>query len=142
MMELVRENREADCKVAVFINEIHPKEVAVLAAAKCLQIMVGEREPDIEITVRTGLKVTAADEDTILVDNNLEAKAITVTDPTVLEGKQVCVVPYINAKVIKGSEAIGCIISEPLTILEDGVIVDLVGKEVIQLPVRSIKVPM
>ena len=38
MMEVFREDCEAGCKVAVFINEIHPKEVAVVAAVKCLRL--------------------------------------------------------------------------------------------------------
>ncbi|MBW2618056.1 MAG: hypothetical protein JRC92_04195, partial [Deltaproteobacteria bacterium] len=127
MMEVFREDRETGCKVAVFINEIHPKEAAVVAAAKCLQVLVGEREPDFEITVKTGIMVTLSDKDTITIDDDYIATAVTITDQTILEGEQICVVPYINAKVIKGSGEVGHIISEPLTILKDGVIVDLVG---------------
>lgn len=137
VLEVRKEEPGTGCKVAVFINEIHPKEAAVVAAAKCMQVMVGERKPDMEVTVRCGLKVFLGDEDLIEVDNEGVAVRITTTDPTILNGEQVCVVPYLGASVYREGEFLGRIISEPLTVLRDGVIVDLVGQQSINLPVRK-----
>jgi len=99
--------------------------------------MVGERVPDREITVRCGLKVALGDKDLIEIDDEGVAVRITTTDPTILSGEQVCVVPYLGAEVYQRGEFIGRIISEPLTVLRDGVIVDLVGQQSISLPVKK-----
>jgi len=136
ILEIKREDLEVDCKVAIILNEIYPKEAAIAAAAKCMQIMTGEREPDAEITIRAGLKVTLADEDSVLIDDNLEVQSIMATDATIFEGKRGGTVPNLNAKVLKGSQIIGYTISEPIFLFSDGVILDSLGKKEFKVPIK------
>lgn len=139
VLEVMRENQETGCKVAVIINEIYPKDAATIAAAKCMQIMTGERELDLEITIRAGLKVKLTDEDRVVVNENLEVTEVTTTDPEILKGECGGIVPYINAKVIKGTQVIGYTISEPVIGFKDGVIIDFLGQKEFKVPVKLYK---
>ncbi|HEC93112.1 MAG TPA: hypothetical protein ENI51_09000, partial [Candidatus Atribacteria bacterium] len=114
-----KENKESGAKVAVLMNEIHPeKSAAELAAETAIMIMSEARKPDIEILVKTGLKVEAGNEDLIYVNKNNEATRIVTTDEWALKGEAICVTPYLLSKVLKEGKEIGYTIEEPLTILK------------------------
>ncbi|HHY14297.1 MAG TPA: hypothetical protein GX526_06640, partial [Thermoanaerobacterales bacterium] len=128
-----------DAKVAVFNNEIHPiKITSKLAAAIAMEIMSEEQKPDMQITLNSGLKVELGDEDKVVIDKNNTAIEIFTTDPTILNGETVGVVPYLGSSIIKDGEKIGILMNEPLAVLNDGVIVEFAGRKTIIRDVKKV----
>lgn len=138
VMEVVREDKEAGCKVAVLLNEIYPKEAAIIAAAICMQIMTESRRIDLELTIKAGLQIELAGENFMVIDEKLDVVRIATTDNTILKGKRGGTVPNIQAKVLKEGKVIGHTISEPVVSLVDGIITGSLGKKEFKVPVRFI----
>lgn len=131
--------KKAEAKVAVFNNEIYPVKItADLAAAIAMQVMTEERKPDIKITISSGLKVELGTEDKVVVNKENSAIQIFTTDPTILRGKTTCVVPYLGSTVVKNGKKIGILMNEPLTVLDNGIIVELAGQKTIVRDVRKV----
>jgi len=117
-------------KVMVLNNEIYPVQVAAdLAAAIAMQVMSKERQPDFQVEISAGVKVQYGSEDKVIIDEHNRAIEIYTTDPTILEGRVVCVVPYLGSLVVKDGNVVGRLLNEPITVLQDGVIVDLAGQK-------------
>ncbi|MGM0651673.1 MAG: DUF6963 family protein [Bacillota bacterium] len=140
VMKVVREDPDAGYKVAVLTNEIYPKEVAILVAAKCMQIMTGARESDLEITIKAGLKIELASEDVVVIEDNLIVKSIMTKDFTIFKGERGSTIPTLNTKVKRGSEVIGYTISEPVVSIREGVILNSLGDLEFKVPVKLYKI--
>lgn len=128
-----------DTKVMVLNNEIYPVKItADLAAAIAMEVMIGARKPDMQISINTGLKVQYGIHDKIVIDENNNALEVFTTDSTILDGKVTCVVPYLGSLVVKDNKVIGRLMNEPITILDNGVIVDLAGQKTIIRDVEKV----
>jgi len=128
--KIYRENMAKGAKVAVLMNEIHPVPgVAEVATGVAMDIMTEKRKPDLEILVKTGSKAEFGPKDEVHVDEKLSVIRLITSDKDNLVGRQVCCIPYGGAKVVQKSRVIGYTITEPLTIVEDGIIVDLSGQK-------------
>ncbi len=125
------EMRERDgVKVFVLNNEIYPVEItARVAAAIAFETMTGDRNADFQISISAGLRVRYDSQDKIVVNEDYEAVEIYTSDRTILTGETVCVVPYLGSLVVRGKTVIGRLMNEPITLLRDGVIVELAGAE-------------
>lgn len=121
-----------DAKVYVLNNEIYPVQTtADLAAAVALEVMSGDRKADFQISISAGLKVEYDRQDKVIIDGDNRAVAVFTSDGTVLEGRTVCVVPYLDSQIIRDGKVVGRLMNEPITLLEDGVIVELAGAQTI-----------
>jgi len=126
--------------VEVINNEIFPpKAVGDLAAAIAINTMTREREPDFFVTVKSGTMVEKGDEDRVDVDANMVASKIYTIDHYVLEGGQLCVIPYAYSKVYKDEDFIGILMSEPVTVLKDGLTTKLCGRDFIEIPAKHVR---
>lgn len=122
------------CKngVGVFVlnNEIYPPQIAAdVAAATAFEVMAMERIPDMQISISAGLTVQHGDDRIVINDQN-EAVEVYTSDQTVLSGETVCVVPYLSSIVVrKNGKEVGRLMNEPITLLQDGVIIELAGQK-------------
>ncbi|MFB0559990.1 MAG: hypothetical protein ACETWM_01975 [Candidatus Lokiarchaeia archaeon] len=128
--KIYKEDKTTGAKVAVLLNEIHPpKAVAEVAAGVAMEIMTESQKPDFEVLVKTGMKAEFSPNDEVYVDKNFTAIKLITSDKDNLVGTQICCIPYGGAKVIQNNKEIGYTITEPLTIVENGTIVDLSGQK-------------
>ena len=103
-----------------------------------MQVMTEELKPDFKITISSGLKVQFGTEDKVVVNEKNSAIQIFTTDSTILRGRTTCVVPYLGSIVVKQGKEIGILMNEPLTVLDNGIIVELAGQKTIVRDVRKI----
>lgn len=132
-----KEDEAKGAVVAVLMNEIHPVPgVAEIAAGTAIDIMTEKRKPDAEIVVRVGSKVEFGPRDEVHVDENMIAIKHVTSDKDNLKGEKVCCVPYGGAHVFQKGREIGYTITEPLTILKDGIIKDLSGQKEFRVAIK------
>lgn len=128
-----------DAKVMVLNNEIYPVKItADLAAAIAIQVMSEERKPDFQISIDIGLKVQHGPDDKVVIDENNRAIEVFTTDSTILKGRVTCVVPYLGSIIVKNNKIIGKLMNEPITILDNGKIMDLAGQKTIIRDVEGV----
>lgn len=134
------EDKATGSIVEVINNEIFPpKALGDLAAAIAINTMTREREPNFFVTVKSGTMVEKGDEDRVDVDANMVANKIYTIDHYVLEGEQLCVVPYSYSKVYRDEEFIGILMSEPIAVLKEGLITNLCGRDFIDIPAKHVR---
>jgi hypothetical protein len=116
--------------VEVLHNAIFPTDsLAALATEIAMDTMVPRNHVSGKLLVRSGTPLTAGTSNRVLVDGELRAMRLEVTDPTILTGKHNCAAIYLNAEVVKDGRTIGYTLVEPNTMVDEGRIVSLSGQD-------------
>lgn len=116
--------------IETILNEIHPPQaVAQLVVNIGLDTMTRSQEAEKEIVVKSGLKLVRGRENSVEVNDDLEAVLITTTEERYLTGRHWAAIPYILSRVVKNGETLGFTEMELLGRLENGVIKSLSFQE-------------
>lgn len=125
-----RECAAAGAAVEVLLNAIFPAaSVAALAADIALGVMVRSGGCDSHITVAAGLRVVAAEENRVRVDDNGRALLVETADHRILRGRWNCAAIYLGSQVVQGGQVVGWTVAEPNVLLEEGRIVSMSGQK-------------
>lgn len=124
--------------VETILNEIHPPQaVAQLVVNKALETMSGAREADVEIRVRSGIKLERGQENLVEVNDEMEAVRISTKEERYLTGRHWAAIPYILSRVVRNGQTLGYTNLEMLARLDDGVIKSLSFQDSAPVPVRQ-----
>jgi hypothetical protein len=120
---------EGGAVVAVLMNEIHPTPVlAELAASVAIYSMTRKRKPDIELTLKAGIQVEQGARDEVHVNQSLSVIKIVTPCHEETVGERLCGIPYGGAPIIRDGEIIGFTLTEPWTLVKNGLIQEVDGK--------------
>jgi hypothetical protein len=133
-----REHGSPKAVVEVIHNAIRPYPiVATLAADVALATMVGEPKEIGRFTVSSGCPLALGPEDTVIVDDDLNATKIVTTDQLLLSGRQICAAIYLHSKVVKGGRVVGRTMFEPITTVVDGQIAEMSGQKTLRISFQA-----
>lgn len=124
--------------VAVLHNSIHPHSpLAELAASIALDTMAPPDRADLRVRLAAGIPVELGAENCVFVDEANVAELITVTQPSLLEGRRDGAVVNFSAAVHRRGELLGHATEEPYGVVEAGHVVSFSGSDCVELGVRS-----
>jgi predicted secreted protein len=87
--------------------------------------------------VSSGCPLALGPEDTVIVDDDLNATKIVTTDQLLLSGRQICAAIYLHSKVVKGGRVVGRTMFEPITTVVDGQIAEMSGQKTLRISFQA-----
>ncbi|MEM7041818.1 MAG: hypothetical protein AAF543_03295 [Pseudomonadota bacterium] len=128
--------------VAVLHNAIHPHQaLAELAASVALDAINPPDCADFSIEIAAGTPLSLGDANAIYIDDNGSVVGITVTQASWLGPGQDGAVIDFAARVQRGGQTIGHVITEPYCVVRNGRLVSLSGRQQVAIGVRAIDGP-
>lgn len=128
--------------VAVLHNAIHPHHVlSDLAASVALDIINPLDRADFSIEITAGTSIEIGDENVVHIDDDGQALRIAVTQSSWLGPRRDGAVIGFAAMVSHGGRVIGQTVTEPYTVVENGCLVSLSGRDAVTIGVRAVDEP-
>ncbi|MGB3539527.1 MAG: hypothetical protein WBA42_15330 [Mesorhizobium sp.] len=135
-----REDVRFGAVVEILHNAIFPTDsLAALATEIAMDTMVPRNHVSGKLLVSSGTPLMAGTSNRVLVDGEMRAMRLEVTDLTILTGKHNCAAIYLNAEIVKDGRIIGYTLVEPNAIVDEGKIVSLSGQDMCWVAYRAIQ---
>ncbi|MEQ9639802.1 MAG: hypothetical protein RIM84_07220 [Alphaproteobacteria bacterium] len=133
----LRRDNTGEAAVAVLHNAIRPFPVlADLVAAVALDTMLGAAKPLGWIEINAGIPIEMGDINAVHCDDAGTATRITTTDPAIGVRGELGAAIYLASAVYLGDRMVGRTMFEPITTIQNGVLVALSGKSSLRMSYR------